>query len=121
MKILIVEDEPLIRKSLSRLLQRADVEVDEESTGKMALEKIKQCKYDRIVCDLMLTDITGFDIIEGAKIQYTPEEISSVFIVITAYSSEQVLNRVTKYNCQLIQKPFKNLQNVIDRILHREE
>lgn len=117
MNILVIEDEPLIRKSLSKLLKNRGATVTEESSGKNALQLIEQNQYDRIVCDLMLTDITGFDIIEGTKAFHPIETISSMFIIITAYSSEQVLERAQAYKCQLIQKPFKDLVKVINMIM----
>lgn len=117
MNILLIEDEPLIRKSLSKLLERAGATVIAEALGNNALERIKEVKFDRIVCDLMLSDITGFDIIESTKQYYTPEKISSLFIIITAYSSDQVLERAQNYNCKLIQKPFNDINDVIEQIM----
>jgi len=117
MNILVIEDEPLIRKSLSKLLKKRGATVTEESSGKNALNLIRDYEYDRIVCDLMLTDITGFDIIEGSKAYYPIETISSIFIIITAYSSEQVLERAQAYKCKLIQKPFNDLNGVINTIM----
>jgi CheY-like chemotaxis protein len=117
MNILIIEDEPLIRKSLSKLLKARGANVTEESSGKKALMHIRDNEYDRIVCDLMLTDITGFDIIEGSKAYYPIDLISTIFIIITAYSSEQVLERAQSYRCKLIQKPFNDLKEVINTIM----
>ena len=41
----------------------------------------------------MLQDITGFDIIEDSKAKYSAQEISKKFVIITAYSSDQVLTK----------------------------
>ncbi len=117
MNILIIEDEPLIRKSLVKLLERAGATTTAEALGEKALDKIRNNSYDRIVCDLMLSDITGFDIIEGSKVYYTAEKVSAMFIIITAYSSEQVLERAKSYGCKLIQKPFDNITDVIEQIM----
>ena len=117
MHILIIEDEPLIRRSLKKLIEKRGVSVETESLGKAALEKIAKIKFDRIICDLMLTDITGFDIIEGSKAFMTPAEIEERFIIITAYSSQQVLERAKKYNCRFLQKPFPNINEAIDKML----
>lgn len=117
MNILLIEDEPLIRKSLTKLLERAGATVTDEALGNKALEHIQDGNFDRIVCDLMLSDITGFDIIESTKQYFTPEKISSLFIIITAYSSDQVLERAQNYNCKLIQKPFSNINDVITQIM----
>jgi len=61
----------------------------------------------------MLKDITGFDILEESKKKYTLLEISKLFIIITAYSSEQVLEKASIYKCKILNKPFKNLKEAI--------
>lgn len=117
MNILIVEDEILIQKSLQVLLQRKGADVAVSSNGKNAIELIKSNQYDKIVCDLMLQDITGFDVIEEAKNIYTPDEISQRFIIMTAYSSTQVLEKAASYGCPVLHKPFKDIQDSLEVIL----
>jgi CheY-like chemotaxis protein len=117
MKILIVEDEILIQKSLSILLKRRGANVDATASGQRAIEMIKENNYDRIVCDLMLQDITGFDVIEESKAIYTLSDISTKFIIITAYSSEQVILNAKKYNCVIINKPFQDMNSALDTMM----
>lgn len=114
MKILIIEDEILIQRSLKKLLEVRKVEVDAVSSGKEGLKLLKEKTYDRIICDLMLQDISGFDILEEAKNELTPEIISEKFIIMTAYSSEQVINKAKSYQCKFIQKPFKDINAAIN-------
>ena len=120
MKILLVEDEPLIQKSLKALLMRKGCEVDVEASGKKAILKIESTDYDRIICDLMLQDITGFDVIEESKKRYTIKEIGDLFIIITAYSSEQVLDRASKYGCKVLSKPFEDLNKALEIFISTE-
>lgn len=114
MKILLIEDEILIQKSLQKLLMKKGAEVDVASQGREAIEKIKAYNYNRVVCDLMLKDITGFDVIEESKSKYSSEEISKLFVIITAYSSQQVLEKAYKYNCLVLNKPFEDISNAIN-------
>lgn len=120
MKILVVEDEILIQKSLQIFLQKRGAEVDVSSNGKGAIEMILNKEYDRVVCDLMLQDITGFDVIEEAKSKYTLEEISKLFVIITAYSSEQVLEKASTYNCEVLNKPFSDMQEALDIMMSKK-
>lgn len=112
-KILLVEDEPLIQKSLKRLLEKRGVEVVVESLGREAIQLILTQKFDRIICDLMLQDISGFDVIEEAKGRFTMAEISKLFIIITAYSSPHVIEKATQYGCLLLSKPFENIDEAL--------
>lgn len=109
-KILLVEDEILIQRSLSKMLSMRGKEVTCCSSGREAIGLILENDYDRIICDLMLHDTTGFDVIEESKKKYSLEEISQLFIIITAYNSENVLAKADEYGCQVIGKPFQDIQ-----------
>lgn len=112
-RILLVEDEPLIQKSLKKLLEKKGVEVTVESRGREAIQLILNHKFDRIICDLMLQDISGFDVIEEAKARFTMAEISKLFIIITAYSSPHVIEKAQQYGCLLLSKPFENIEEAL--------
>ena len=114
MHILLIEDEILIQKSLKKLLEKKGVTVTAFSMGRLALDSIFTNDFDKIICDLMLKDITEFDIIEESKKKYSFEEMKKKFIIITAYSSPQILEKAKKYGCQVIIKPFENLNNLIE-------
>lgn len=116
-KILLVEDEPLIQKSLKKLLEKKGVSVDVESRGKEAIQLILNHTYDRIICDLMLQDISGFDVIEESKQRYSINDISKLFIIITAYSSPHVIEKASQYGCRLLSKPFENLEEALNIFL----
>lgn len=117
MNILLIEDEPLIQKSLKKLLEKKGATVIVESRGKNAIELIANNNFDRIICDLMLQDISGFDIIEESKSKYSINEISKLFVIITAYSSPQVLQKAQGYGCHVLSKPFENLESAINLFL----
>lgn len=120
-KILLIEDEPLIQKSLKRLLEKKGAEVMAESTGREAIRLILNQNFDLIICDLMLQDISGFDIIEESKRKYSASEISQKFKIITAYCSPQVIEKTKHYNCMLEAKPFENIELTIEKFLSWEE
>jgi CheY-like chemotaxis protein len=119
MRILVIEDELLIQKSLKKLLEKKGAQVDVSSTGKGAIEMILERDYDRIICDLMLQDITGFDIIEESKKKYNIQQISDIFIIMTAYSSAQILEKAKGYGCEVLSKPFDDMQAAIDTFLKK--
>lgn len=116
-KILLVEDEPLIQRSLKKLMERQGAAVIAESSGKAAIKQIQSNDFDRIVCDLMLQDITGFDVLEEAKQKYSGSEIQKRFILMTAYSSPQVLEKAKSYGCEILSKPFNNIDDAISLFL----
>jgi CheY-like chemotaxis protein len=112
-KIFIVEDEILIQQSLKKLFERRGFEVAVTPSGKEAIDRIEAEHFDRIICDLMLQDISGFDVIEESKRKFSAEEISEKFVIMTAYNSPQVLGRASSYGCRLLNKPFDNIEDAL--------
>jgi CheY-like chemotaxis protein len=114
MNILIIEDEKLIQKSLKLLLERAGDQVTVASLGREALEFMRHNCYDRVICDLMLDDISGFDVIDEAKkIFKAPNELQNKIILISAYKSEEIQRKVLATGCLFIQKPFHHIEHTI--------
>lgn len=118
--ILVIEDEPLIQKSLKILLEKRGCTVSVESSGSAAIKNILTNDYDRIICDLMLQDISGFDVIEESKQKYNSEQISKLFFIMTAYCSDQVLDKARSYNCSVLSKPFEDINKAISLFLNEE-
>lgn len=112
--ILIVEDENLILNSLKRFLIKKKFNVDATPSGIEAVEMIKLNNYDKIICDLMLQDISGFDIIEESKKSYSQKELKNVFVLMTAYSSDKILTKARSYGCPILAKPFSSLDEVLN-------
>lgn len=108
--LLIIEDEILIQQSLKKMFERKGFKVDTSASGKLAIDMILNNSYDRIICDLMLQDISGFDVIEESRKKFSAKELSEKFVIMTAYNSPQVLNRANSYQCRLLNKPFDDIE-----------
>lgn len=114
--ILIIEDEPLISQSLKKMLEKRGHRVEVTESGNEAIQLIAAGDYDRIVCDLMLQDITGFDVLEESRQRYSPEEMGRKFIIMTAYNSPQVLEKARNYQCEILNKPFEDLIGALKKM-----
>lgn len=115
-KILIIEDEVLIAQSLRKILEKKGHQVVVTESGHEAIGLIAQNDYDRIVCDLMLQDISGFDVLEESRRRYSVDEMGKIFIIMTAYNSPQVLEKAREYKCEILNKPFEDLRTAMSRI-----
>jgi len=82
-KILVVDDEDIIRQSLSYILNNEHYEVDEAENGKIAFEKIKAKTYDLVITDLEMPEMKGTELLEEIK----KMNIQTAAIVITAFGS----------------------------------
>ncbi len=63
-ELLLVEDDDVQRMSLVELIGNGDVKTTAVGTGAEALNRLKQQKFDCMVLDLKLPDMTGFQLIE---------------------------------------------------------
>ncbi len=117
--ILIIEDELLIQQSLKKLLEKRGCHVDVTSYGQEGLELISQKNYGLIICDLMLKDITGFDVLEESRKFMSHDMLSKLFVIITAYSSPQVLDKAREYGAIVLSKPFEDLHKTLDFFIDR--
>lgn len=66
-KILIIEDENETSKFLSLALKKADFEVEIAETGIKGLEKLKHTKFDLIVLDLKMPEMTGDEVLKELR------------------------------------------------------
>jgi len=101
-RALIVEDDPAIRRLVERLLIRQGIDVDTAEDGRIAVEKLTTGQYSVIVLDLMVPEVTGFDVIEHVKSQGITTPVAVVSAV-----SQQSLTRLDLDVVKLVMmKPF---------------
>jgi len=111
LKVLVVDDEPAIRRFLRTSLTAQGYQVTEAENGTAALDNLRRNTTDILVLDLGLPDITGFDIIERVRGQG-----STVPIVVLSSRSDEA-GKVTALDLgadDYITKPFG-----IDELLAR--
>jgi len=82
-KILVVDDEDIIRESLSYILKKEKYEVDEAANGKIAFNLLKEKSYDLVITDLEMPEMKGIELLEEIK----KVNLQTNTIVITAYGS----------------------------------
>lgn len=66
-RILIVEDEPSMRLGLTDNLEFEGYEVDTASDGKDGLKKILDNEYNLVLLDVMLPNMSGFDVCKAVR------------------------------------------------------
>jgi len=82
-RILVVDDEPMVREVLVTYLEREGYAVDQATDGKAALELAASAKPDLIVLDVMLPEVDGFAVLTRLR------QTSSVpVILVTARTAE---------------------------------
>lgn len=119
-KILIVDDEPLLRKSLFDWLKEKGYGVFMAGNGKDGIKTIKREKIDMAFVDLKLPDINGIEVMNVFKNIY-PEV---VVIIITAFASVQSAVEAMKEGAyDYLVKPFslKEVDFTVKKVIERQK
>ncbi|CDR32984.1 sigma-54-dependent transcriptional regulator [Criblamydia sequanensis] len=82
-KILIVDDELLLRNFLAETLRRKHYEVATAENGEQGIAKFQEEGYDLVITDMRMPDLTGIDVLKKIK-SLNPK---TIVIVVTAYGS----------------------------------
>ncbi|MCD4742666.1 MAG: response regulator, partial [Desulfobacteraceae bacterium] len=82
-KILIVDDELVIRESLSGWLERDGYLITTASSGEKAIEILKKKNFNILLVDIKMDGISGMDVLKHVKTHYPDIEV----IMITAFGS----------------------------------
>ncbi len=110
MRILIVDDEEVLRDVLDAVLRREGFEVVSASTGEEALSLLDGEEIDLVILDIMLPGISGIDTLRSMRISNPHLPV----IIITAFSSIDGAIEAMKHGAyHYIPKPFKNEEVII--------
>ncbi|MEO8348052.1 MAG: response regulator, partial [Acidobacteriota bacterium] len=105
LRILVVDDEEVIRDVLSTLLEREGYEVTVAATAGEALSLFETEPSDVILLDLMLPDRPGLELMREIRRQ----DPDAVVVIVTAYSSiEGAIQAMRDGAFHYIPKPFQN-------------
>ena len=113
-RILIVEDEPIIRSALKRLLEKHGHQVSDAPSIDSALEEFTQADFDLVISDLRLPGGAGTDLIE--RVAPTP------VLIMTSYASLRSAVDTMKLGAvDYIAKPFNHdeMLATVEEILHQ--
>ena len=103
LKVLVVDDDKNSR-DLIRLSLRGIYEVDVAVNGVHALELLKSKSYDVVICDFVMNDLDGLELLKKLKEMGS----KSVFILITAFgTSDLAIEAIQKGAYEYLSKPFK--------------
>ncbi len=101
-RILVAEDDDLIRKLLRLVSQRSGEIVDEAPDGRAALALLELHRYEVVLLDLMMPEVNGYEIIQHLR---TMKERPAV-IVVTAMVGDRYLELDGDVVTAVVHKPF---------------
>ena len=121
-KILVIEDEALIRESICDVLELNGFETESESDGESGLNSVSTLKPDLILCDINMPKISGLDVLKAIRANDELKHIPFVFL--TALSTMGDLRKGMNLGAEdYLTKPYNNkeLVEIISKQLKKVE
>jgi DNA-binding NtrC family response regulator len=91
-KILIIDDEKVIRSTLREILEYENYEISEAQDGEEGLAKLREEEFDLVLCDVKMPKMDGIEVLNQAKTM----DKSPQFIMISAHGSIETAVEATK-------------------------
>lgn len=106
--ILLVDDDDLTLQLLQKVLESENVHIEMAQNGKEALQKLATTKFNLVICDIRMPEISGEEFYQHVKknAMLAPHQI----IFLTGDKSPQVRKFLESSGCVFIYKPFAMLQ-----------
>jgi len=115
-RVLVVDDEPLVRETLHDLLVSHGFEVETVTTGEAAFERLRDC--DVVLLDAMLPGLDGWAVCRRIKQEHDP--LLPVIMVTARTTPEDVVRTFAAGADDYIAKPF-SVHELVARIRSRLE
>jgi CheY-like chemotaxis protein len=103
--ILVIDDEPTIRKSVGRLLERAGYRVRTAGTGDEALALVRSEHFDAAICDLHIPGVNAVSLCEEIWLA-APDLAGHLIVASGDLSGDGVDRLVERTRVPPVSKPF---------------
>ncbi len=118
--ILIVDDEPLIRKSLYEILKIEGFHAHMAQSGEEAVDMLRKIPCDIVIADMKLPQMSGLELLERIKKNKSETDV----ILITGFGTiETAVDAMRKGAFDYITKPIidSEIKIIIDKILEKKQ
>lgn len=123
-KILVVDDELVIRESLAGWLERDGYHIEKVASGEEAIELLKVKSFNVMLLDIQMDGMSGMEVLEYVTDQYPDTDV----IMITAFGSISSAVQAMKFHAfDYLLKPFDPeelgvlIQRVVDHQAQKKE
>jgi CheY-like chemotaxis protein len=102
-RVLVIEDEAIVRQLLCELVAMLGHEVDAAPDGRRGLARLATFRYDVVLTDLAMPGTSGWDIVRELRDRRTPVPV----IMLSGHATEQDIRRAQVEKVPLLRKPFR--------------
>ena len=122
-RLIVVEDEESMRKSISNLMEGDNIEIVAVSSGEDALEEIGKKQFDCMILDLGLKNMSGFELLDTLKLKFPDLELPVVVYTARELTEEEDL-KLQQYASSIILKGARSFERLLSEttlFLHQVE
>ena len=114
MRVLVVDDEPLIRQGITEFLAEINVPAKAVASAEEALDEIRTGYYDLCFLDVILPGMTG---LEAMKKITELSPATKVTVMSGTFFNKDTIDQIKEHSYAFIEKPFSLMQ--ISDVLHK--
>ncbi|MBC8170244.1 MAG: response regulator [Anaerolineae bacterium] len=104
-RILIIEDDRLIRENVAEILRIHNFDVQMAPDGRTGIQMATEFQPDLVVCDLLMDEIDGCEVLQTLRSQ--PDTCTIPFVFLTAFSDRNTIRTAMNAGADdYIIKPF---------------
>jgi len=115
-RVLVIDDEAIVRVSCQRVLAPAGYEVVLTSRGDEAIELLEKERFDLVLTDLKMPDMDGLEVLKVIKERWPDIQV----VIITGYGTiSTAVQAIKKGAYEYIEKPFtpEDILDVVTKAL----
>ncbi|HCL81442.1 MAG TPA: hypothetical protein DHW81_04200 [Nitrospiraceae bacterium] len=111
-RILVIDDEEIVRISCERTLVPEGYEIDTAASGKEGLERLEKGEYDLVLVDLKMPGMSGIEFLVNIKSRRPEQKV----MIMTGYDTiEHIVEAISSGAAHYLEKPFTP-DTLIERI-----
>jgi DNA-binding NtrC family response regulator len=117
-RVLVVDDEPLMRKLVRGILVREGYSVALAQCGEEAMEKLGRTNFDIVISDLCMPEFDGFDLLTSIKKTWPQLSV----VVMTGFGDARTADEARRLGAdEYVTKPFnsREIEVIVERVCWR--
>jgi len=102
-KILVIDDEDIVRISISRALAPEGYEIKTVKDGSEGMKQLEQEEFDLVLTDLKMPNMDGIEVLSNIKNRWPKTDV----VIVTGYQTVETAVKAIKLGAaDYIEKPF---------------
>jgi CheY-like chemotaxis protein len=115
-KILVIEDDRKSRTAIQSLLKKKDIEITFAGTGHAAQDMVRRARFDCIILDLRLPDMTGFDWLDSMEAEAGGQGLPPVIVYTAVALTEEENRKLNRHTGSIVIKGAHSSDRLLDEV-----